>query len=403
MNKKISVGITASLILIAITITFTATMLYSMKVFDSKVNTSTQRSEAAYNKILEIDKVVRQEYYEDVDEEMLYGSLIKGYVAGLGDPDSVYVTAEEIAIWEQQAKGTIVSAGIDVTKDKSGYLLVNNVYADSSAAGANIQKLDIITKINDIDVFTLTLEEGQKLLTGVEGTTVKIEYTRAGEESVTSEITLSTIEATSIESRQIENVYYVRVRALWDNAGTQFGKALRDAVTACESNNAVGLVIDLRDLNTGHNLSVVADMLDLMLPTGATLSGIYRGGEVKVLYTSDATAIDIPVTVLVNGNTKGYAEAFAAALKDSDICLGIVGTKTAGKGTLQKLVKLQDGSGVDISVALLKPPKSDTFHKEGVKPNSEVNVSDDFKLVEEPTTESDAQFAKAVDILRSHS
>ncbi len=401
MNKKISVGIAASLVLIAITITFTATMIFSMRLFDSKVTTSSQRRDAMYEKMLEIDKVVRQYYYKEFDETALYDSLIAGYVNGLGDPNSVFLTAEEIATREQQAKGQIVSVGLDVIKDSSGYLRVTKVYADSSAETLGMMVDDIIRKIGDVDTFSLTQEEGQKLLMGVEATNIKVEYTREGE-AKTAELLCSRIEETSVEGRQIESVYYIRIRALWNTAETQFNRLVKEAETAYTDGKIDGIVIDIRDLSGGHNLAVVAGMLDILLPAGTLLTGIYRGDDAKVLYTSDESNVNVPATVLVNGNTKGYAEAFAAVMQGSAICKGIVGATTAGKGTMQQLIKLSDGSGVDVSVALIKPPKGEVYNEIGVKPNSEVKVAEDFVVPAEPSTTTDLQFAKAVDILHSY-
>jgi Periplasmic protease len=401
MHKKISVGITASLILIAITVTFTATMIFSMNMFDSMVTTSSQRREAVYEKMLEIDKIVRQYYYEEIDETELYSSLINGYVAGLGDPDSVFLTAEQIAYRDQQARGVFVSVGIEVSKDEFGYCIITKVYPESPAAKGEMSQGDTIIKIGDQEVASLDIEEVRNLLTGIEGESVTIEYLQ-DDTAKNIELKFETVESTAVESSHINDVYYIRVWSLWDTAPEQFSKALRDATNTYNNGDANGLIIDLRDVDNGHNLRVVADMLDMMLPTGTLLSGVYKD-DTKVLYTSDANSVDIPVVLLINANTKGYAEAFAAVMKDSDICIDVVGVTTYGKGTLQQLIKLTDGSGVDISVALLKPPKSGTFHETGVIPISEYRAPDDFVLVNNPTESTDGQFAKAVEILRSYS
>lgn len=404
MHKKISVGITASLVLIAVTITFTATMIFSMNKFDSMVTSSSQRREDTYNRVLEIDKIVRQYYYQDIDEEMLYNSLITGYVASLGDPESVFLTAEQIASRNQQSRGKIVSIGIEVSKNDMGYFVITKIYPESPADKVNMEPGDIITNIGDQDVYNLSQEEVQALLIGgIEGSKISLEFMRSGEEAKTTELTFATIDATSVESVLIGNVYYIKVRSLWDTAAAQFGQSLRDATNSYAKNDAKGLVIDLRDVNNGYNMGVVADMLAMMLPTGTLISGIYRGDDVKVLYTSDANQIDMPVVVLINENTKGYAEMFAAVMKDSDICVDVVGTTTAGSGTLKQLYYLTDRSGVYISVALLKPPKSGPFNGIGVLPISEVRAPDDFVLMSEPSVFEDIQFAKAVDILNSYS
>lgn len=408
MHKKVSVGIAASLVLIAITITFSATMILAMNVFSDKVNV---QREATYKKILEIDKAVSQYFYRHIDGNDLYNSLIGGYMSGLDDPDSMYLTAAEIAQRDQRARGTVVSVGLEVVKNENGYFTVTRVYADSSAFLAKMQAGDVITKIGRVneekqDLFPLSVEEVNQMVNGgVEGDKITLDYTRYNEGEVTSTsiddgLDFKSIAVRTVEGKKIDNVYYIGVKALWNTASAQFDKALSEAKSNYAAGNVSGMVIDLRNVHEGNSLDVVKDMLNRLMPTGTTVLGVYRGGEEKVLCTSDSSEkIEIPFVVLINQNTKGYAEILAAVLKENKLCRDVVGFKTAGSGTYRSLIRLSDGSGIELSVAELKPPIGPVFHGVGITPVSEVRAPDNFILTDTPATDTDPQFAKAVDVL----
>jgi carboxyl-terminal processing protease len=402
MHKKVSVGVAASLVLLAMAITFTATMILSLNYLNYRITPISGLRDISYNNITEIDKIVQNYYYEEPDEAAMYSGLVQGYISGLGDPYSVYLTAEQIAMREQEAKGTFVGVGIEIEKNEIGYFRIIGVSVDSPAAKSGIQAEDRITKINREDVTQMELDEAKALLNGTEGTEVILEVagTADGKEE-TKEHTLAfaKLESVAVTGEVVEKIHYVKVSYLWDTAPSQYRRQLQEAEDKYEKGEIKGLVVDVRGVDTGHNLKVVADMLDFALPTGTLISGVYRGGEVKVLYTSDANSVTVPIVVLVNEKTTGYAEVFAAAMKDSDVCKGVVGMQTAGKGTLQQLMKLPDGSGVDISVALLKSPRGETFHGVGIAPDSKVPGGGD--IIGDDKYKNDKQYQKAVDILNS--
>lgn len=400
MNKKISVGITAALILIAVTITFTATMIFAMNQFDSKVISSSTKREGVFDRLEEIDNIIRQYFYQDVDEDLLYNSVIEGFMNGLDDPYSVYLTMEEVALRNQQARGTVIGVGLEVTKDSSGYLYVNNVYTESPADKVGMQPGDIITEIDDNDVLAIGYEDAAKLLYGVEGTKVTVKYSR-GTEPHTVEMTYTTLEANTISYMQSEGVFYIRIKSMNDATPAQFIRAIRDVESAYESGNVSGLVIDVRDLNGGYNRTVVSQMLTPLMARGTLYYGVYRDGTNKVLDTSDNdNPLTLPTVVLVNERTSGYAELFAAVLGGNSNCR-LVGVTTEGKGTLEELHMLPDGSAISISVAILHTPAGLSFHETGIKPDFIVEVPDGFVLTSQPEESTDPQFKKALEIIRS--
>lgn len=399
MNKRISVGITAALILIAVTITFTATMIFAMNQFDSKIINS-QKYGGTFDRLTEIDTIVQQYYYKDIDDNYLYDSVMGGYVEGLDDPYTTYLTAEEIALRNQQSRGTVVGVGLEVTQNADGYLYVNNVYSDSPADKVEMQQGDIIIAIDDQNVLDIGYEDASKLLYGVEGTKVVVEFQR-GTDPMSVEMTYTTLEANTVSFAITDSNYYVRVKSMNDATPAQFTRAMREAQNAYITGEALGLIIDMRDLNGGYDRAVVSEMLTALMPRGTLYYGEYRDGTSKVLDTSDNDdPLNMPIAVLINERTSGYAELFAAVVSEKDNCR-LVGTTTVGRGTLEELHMLSDGSGISLSVAILRTPSGMRFHETGVRPDFTVNTPDGFVLTSAPDESNDPQFKKAVEVLQS--
>ncbi|MEG2938616.1 MAG: PDZ domain-containing protein, partial [Oscillospiraceae bacterium] len=264
MNKKISIGITTSLVLVAVTITFTATMIFAMKMFDSKVSSAQERAQM-YDKLSEIDKIVRQNYYGAIDDKRISDSLSQGILMGLDDPDSSYLTSEEIAARASEMQGTAVSTGLSLEKNTNGYAVVNHVVSESAADKMDIKVGDIITKVDDKDVLAVGYDEAvSMLLNRNEGDKIAVAYNRAGEEN-TVEIIPNAVETTSVIHSQIDDIYYIRIDRITKLTQNQFKGAI-DAALGAE--NVRGIVFDVRDLYGGYDISIIAGMLDRLMPTG---------------------------------------------------------------------------------------------------------------------------------------
>ncbi len=396
MNKKISVGVAVSLILIAIAITFTATVIYAMRSFDSKVSSAQERA-SMFDKLSEIDKVVRVNLLNPIDDTVLSDALAEGYMAGLGDNGAHYLTADEITARNNAGLGTLVTTGVEVASDASGYLLVTDVLPDSSAAAQGLAVGDIILSVDGADLLPLEFEDAAALLAGSDGSDCTVVYMREGEETEVV-LTRTTLMRPSVESDVRDGFYYIHIAALSDTTASQFETAIKEAV----ANSAVsGIIVDIRGLDGGASLEPIANMLDILLPTGTLISGTFSGGVTKVLYTSNESSVELPVAVLVNGETRGYSEAFAAVMGDSQSCI-IVGETTAGEGTLKQLYPLNDGSGVEFTVAVLNAPSSGAYDGVGVMPDYEVAVPDDFAATASPSELTDPQYARALEVLRAN-
>ncbi|MEG2676657.1 MAG: PDZ domain-containing protein, partial [Oscillospiraceae bacterium] len=279
MNKKISIGITTSLVLVAVTITFTATMIFAMKMFDSKVSSAQERAQM-YDKLSEIDKIVRQNYYGAIDDKRISDSLSQGILMGLDDPDSSYLTSEEIAARASEMQGTAVSTGLSLEKNTNGYAVVNNVISESAADKMDIKVGDIITKVDDKDVLAVGYDEAvSMLLNRNEGDKIAVAYNRAGEEN-TVEIIPNAVETTSVIHSQIDDIYYIRIDRITKLTQNQFKSAIDSALGA---ENVRGIVFDVRDLFGGYDISIIAGMLDRLMPTGTLVKGTYKDSQSKVL------------------------------------------------------------------------------------------------------------------------
>ena len=396
MNKKISVGVAVSIILIAIAITFTVTVIYAMRSFDSKVSSARERA-SMFDKLSEIDNIVRPNLYHGMDDAVLSENLARGYVAGAGEPDDVrYLTAADISARNAQERGTMVGAGVEVEQDASGYVTVSRVIAGSSAESEGLQEGDVLLSIGEQDVLTADYETVSALLTDAEGTELTVRYSRDGAESEVI-LVCTSLELPSVDSKLVGDIYYINIHMLCATTAAQFETAVKEAVM---TDDIAGIVVDMRGRFGGYSLEHVANMLDILLPTGTMVTGTYVDGVNKVLYTSNENSVKLPVAVLVDGGTTGYAELFAAVMADSENGL-VVGTPTAGDGALRQLYTLGDGSGVEVTVAMLKSPRSETYHDSGVLPDYIVELPEGFVRDDTPSEALDPQLAKAAEAIRA--
>ena len=396
MNKKVSVGITAAFIFIAVTITFTATMIYAMNLFDQKI-LSVQERASMYEKISEIDSAVRQNFYAGVDDDQMIAGMTEGYIDSLGDPDTRYMKPAEISAMQQSIQGKSVGVGLFVEENASGYAVVSKVVPNSAADKVGMQAGDVIISVNGEDALVMGFAAVEKLMTGIEGEQVALGYTREGEEK-SAELVYTIIENTSVYYYDLDGYFYIRLTDLNALTVSQFDYALNYGYTI---EGLKGFVFDVRGLSTGYDLSIAAEILDLIVGQGTLVSGVYANEVTKVLYTSDAEQITLPAVVLVDGSTRGYGELFAAAVGENER-VRIVGDQTAGKGTHQELVQFTDGSGVYVTTCRLLACGVADFNETGVTPDFIVSATEEFVLTEEqPDPVADLQLRKALEVLEA--
>lgn len=394
MNKRISVGVSAALIIIAVTITFTATMIFSMKLYDKKLIDVKERA-ALYNTVYELDTLLRENFYTDINDNSMSRGMLSGMIDGLNDKYSSYLTSTQIDALEKNEAGSGLSIGITVAENTDGYIIVKSVIADSAAADEGIEKDDLVTSIDGTSLLTISYEEAEAMLDVAEGENLQLKLNRNGRE-LTVNIEAEQLNLPVVDSQLYDLTGYIRIIEFNQLTAAQFDDAVNQQILA----GITGLIIDLRDCGTGIDVANAADTLDLIVGTGTIVSGTYADGATKVLYTSGAEKIDTPIVVLVNDKTEYLAELFAAVLRDMNDCV-IVGERTVGHGTMQSVLRMTTGAGVLLTVCSLNPPTSGSFDGEGIVPDYEVIASDSLIIGESaPSETSDAQFKKAVDVLK---
>ena len=395
MSKKISLGVAATIAIIAMAVTFSLTMVVSMKMFNTTVS-SVKNKERQYNKLSEIDRFVRAGEYFTIDEDTLNDRLAAGYMNGINDKYAVYYTAKEYSEKQSVEKGTLTGIGVAVVNDtSSGYARIIRLYDNSPAAEAGMQVGGFITAINDESTrnITSTARLTSKLL-GEEGTTTTITYLTPDRQEQQLNLVHSNYKTPSIYTRQMvaDTCGYIRIDAFTSGTASEFKAAVDELL----QQGANSLVFDLRD-NTGENLNAALVAADYCVPSGEIAKQQDRDGNVTVLRMSDETEISVPIVCLVNGSTAGSAELFANALRKMAGAT-LVGTQTAGKGVvLSDAQSFSDGSAAYITVGLLLDNEDQTWNEEGLRPDIDAALSvDEQNAYYDYTLDTDPQISKAV-------
>lgn len=395
MSKKISLGVAATIAIIAMAVTFSLTMVVSMKMFNTTVS-SVKNKERQYNKLSEIDRFVRAGEYFTIDEDTLNDRLAAGYMNGINDKYAVYYTAKEYSEKQSVEKGTLTGIGVAVVNDtSSGYARIIRLYDNSPAAEAGMQVGGFITAINDESTrnITSTARLTSKLL-GEEGTTTTITYLTPARQEQQLNLVHSNYKTPSIYTHQMvaDTCGYIRIDAFTSGTASEFKAAVDELL----QQGANSLVFDLRD-NTGENLNAALVAADYCVPSGEIAKQQDRDGNVTVLRMSDETEINVPIVCLVNGSTAGSAELFANALRKMAGAT-LVGTKTAGKGVvLSDAQSFSDGSAAYITVGLLLDNEDQTWNEEGLRPDIDAALSvDEQNAYYDYTLDTDPQISKAV-------
>lgn len=395
MSKKISLGVAATIAIIAMAVTFSLTMVVSMKMFNTTVS-SVKNKERQYNKLSEIDRFVRAGEYFTIDEDTLNDRLAAGYMNGINDKYAVYYTAKEYSEKQSVEKGTLTGIGVAVVNDtSSGYARIIRLYDNSPAAEAGMQVGGFITAINDESTrnITSTSRLTSKLL-GEEGTTTTITYLTPDRQEQQLNLVHSNYKTPSIYTRQMvaDTCGYIRIDAFTSGTASEFKAAVDELL----QQGANSLVFDLRD-NNGENLNAALVAADYCVPSGEIAKQQDRDGNVTVLRMSDETEINVPIVCLVNGSTAGSAELFANALRKMAGAT-LVGTKTAGKGVvLSDAQSFSDGSAAYITVGLLLDNEDQTWNEEGLRPDIDAALSvDEQNAYYDYTLDTDPQISKAV-------
>lgn len=398
MSKKVSLGVAATVTLIAMAVTFSMTMTVSMNMFNNTVS-SVKNKERMYNKLSEVDRYVRANEYFDINDDTLNDTIASGYMLGISDRYARYYSAKAYSERVGLANGRLMGIGVAVVKDpSSGYARIIRVYDNTPATNVGLEVGGFITAIGDTSTRSMSDAAAMtSALLGEEGSTVNIKYLTPLREEQSFEIIHANYTTPSISTvRLMDNgVGYLRIDSFTSGTAVEF----RNAVNSLTNQGATSLIFDLRD-NSGENLNAALVATDYCVPSGLIAQSQDKDGNVADLRMSDENEITLPMVCLVNGSTASGAELFANALRKMAGAT-IVGSTTAGKGVLlSDPQSLSDGSAVVITVGILLDNEGKNWNGIGLTPDVDASLTNDEQSsYYDFTVDNDPQITKAINAI----
>lgn len=343
-------------------------------------------------KLSYLKKLIDETYLHDVKEKDLNEGIYKGYVEGLGDQYSAYYDKKETKELSESLDGSFSGIGAVMTQDaSSGVITITQVYDDSPAKKAGIKAGDILYRVEEKTVTGKDLDKVVSWIKGKKGTKVNLTLLRGtNSDKIKVTATRDVINVETVKYKVLENqIGYISISEFDSVTGAQFAKALKQL----QKKNIEGLVVDLRN-NPGGSLSTVCDILDSILPKGLIVYTKDKNGK-KEEYTSDEKhRLNLPMSVLVNGQSASASEIFVGAVQDYGKA-EIIGTQTYGKGVVQNLFDLKDGTCVKLTTSEYFTPKGRNIDGKGITPDVKIEYKYNAK-----DPKADNQLDKAVSVVK---
>jgi carboxyl-terminal processing protease len=346
-------------------------------------------------KLSTLQMLIDQYYLEDADEEELDEGVFKGYVEQLDDPYSVYYTKEEYDDLKEDDSGYYDGIGVVVSQDTTtNEVMITRVFENGPAAEAGIKRYDVIEEVNGTSVSNMTLSEVVTAIRESEGNKVTLSIDRDGEK-MTVESELSEVETEMVVSQMLEDkIGYIAIYEFIDTTYEQFQKACE----TLEEQGMEALVLDLRS-NPGGLLDQVQEVADDFLEEGSVIvSTEDKQGNKEYLKASSGVSLDMPLVVLVDGYSASASEILAGVIKDYKLGT-LMGQKTYGKGIVQRIFPLSDGSAVKLTIAKYYTPNGDYIHGKGIEPD--IEIKDAYVEEKGDTIQDDTWVQQAVKELKS--
>ena len=402
--KKQNIYRVLMLVVLTATITFMFTILVIYnKVSDcygeGYVSNDKEIKKSLDEKLNSFKVMLEEKYMGEINEENMVEGAIKGYVDGLGDPYTTYLTKDEMKEFMDETNSQYVGIGVYLRANLiDNSILVVGIMKDSPAGEAGMQAGDIITKIEDETYTADKMNEAVKNMKGKEGTKVKVTVIRDQKE-IELEITRRKITVEHVASKMLEdNIAYIQI----DSFDSGVAKAFKEQINKLKDEGAKKLILDLRS-NGGGIVSEATEIADLFLEKNEPIliTKAKKTEEEKTISKNSPIINDMPVVVLVNEGTASASEILAGALKDKYKDTTIVGKTTYGKGVIQVLYNLKDGSGLKITTEEYFTPNHNKINKEGIKPDIEIDLEKDEEGYYITSMDKDAQILKAKEILKN--
>ncbi|MBQ9341930.1 MAG: PDZ domain-containing protein [Lachnospiraceae bacterium] len=403
-NKEFGKGVFAGVVLCLLIVSLAGLMIFSTlrkngyTISELKVDkelTAGILSEQVENKISNILSILSTYYYDDIDTDIVAEGMFKGMVDSLGDKYTNYYTEEEYQEFIMSTAGVYYGIGALLSQDKTTLVItIDKVYKNSPAEEAGLMAGDIILSANGVSSEGVEVSNFVNNIRGEEGTTVDIVVKR-GEEELTFTCTRRKVDIPTIEYTMFDNkIGYIQITQFDEVTGPQFSDALKDL----KKQGMKALIVDLRG-NPGGLLTTVTDILDEILPKGMLVYTENKYGK-REEYTSDSNELGLPLCVLINGTSASASEIFAGAVKDYEYGT-LIGTNTYGKGIVQVIVPMKDGTAIKVTTSRYYTPNGNYIHGVGIAPDIELeyeflggeNDLYDYKY--------DNQINKAIEVLNS--
>jgi len=369
-------------VIVAVTLVFSvsaaAFVFYSVRAAEERYMIIFDADSVDYSNVLKFNRVMdilRNDFYQKVDTNKMLEGAINGLAESLGDPYTVYFDKEHMEAFLEKSRGSYVGIGVTVNVDDDGLLTVVEPMRGSPAMEAGMRQGDKIVKVDGKDVTSIRDENMIiSMIKGKENTRVKITVYRPSENRyVQFDIKRKRIRASNIKSEILEgDIGYIRI-VMFDSEIADYFKSDLNSML---KKGIKGLIIDLRD-NPGGSFEQVVEIADSLLPAGTIVYTEDREGRKEYRY-SDTKYTDIPLVILINGNSASASEILAGAIRDHGRGK-LVGTRTFGKGLVQELKLLGDGSGLKVTISRYFTPSGVCIQGTGIEPDIHVGVLDEYR------------------------
>lgn len=397
--KRVPLGITIGLMAIAAAVSFVVTSNYTLDRFNKKISNVNEKQEF-YSKISEIDTFVRMNYVTDIDEQKLIESMVGGYMDGIGDGFAEYMTADEYAEYIKSMDGTTQGLGFSYEKEPGGYIRITEVDIGGAAEEAGLIAGDIITAVNNTDVIAFEggFDEAVSLFKCAEGTRVRLYIKRTTEEEGTNFIDYDVIsqvgEHITIKGSLINKTGWIEWLGVNDKTPAQLRRVTDELIAM----GAESLIYDVRGLYF-REVPILSQCMDQILDRGVVTALYQNGTAEQIICCTEAESIKMPVCVLVNEDTCGLAEIFAASLRDY-AGAKVIGAATKGNGRMQMTYMCSDGSVVIFSNAELSTENSGAITGTGIIPDETIALPEGVDLrSSSDVIAEDTQLLHALDII----
>lgn len=397
-EKKYQIYKIIMIVAIAVFITFmvTSLSLYTYFVKNPVSVSSSNTSKSLSSKLARYKEIINQYYLGDVDETKLEEGAIKGYIEGLGDPYTEYISKEDMDSYLDDTMGNFVGIGIYMIKNTQyDRIQVLSTIKGGPAEKAGIQAGDLIISVDGVEYKAGDMTTASNNIKGEEGTKVTVELLR-GAETVKYELTREKVKVNQVEGKVISNnIGYIKFTSFDEITAEDF-KAKYEELS---KQNIKSLIIDLRN-NGGGIVDQALEIADYMTDKDSVLLyEVDKNNKETVKKAKEDPIINMPIIILTNENTASASEILAGALKD----LGkakTVGTTTYGKGVIQQILKLNDGSGLKITIEEYQTPNKNKINKVGIEPDEKVELPDSVSNPFNVQEIEDTQLQKAIEMLK---